>query len=511
MKLFLSRNYPVVCMMLVMVLIYTPWMGRGYVNLEYPFSMAARALSDSIYAGQMDTYFADQANPLGYSFLLAIIYKIFGYHDWFWLAKLPSLCGSLMILVSGWMLTRDRWQIRRSLFYFWSSLVILHPMIIAFGTAATADVLPVGLLLLAIAIAFKSADNGIGSKFFAALLFGFAIIIKFNTVYFAGAFLAVALLKHLKKSSSVASISRDVAIYASFPLITLVTYIVWLNAKYGIFVSNRLAGGSPNFLNVSIWLLTFGKYVSFLGLIIGFFPFVMILNKTRQSSVLIKNMVIMVGSVLIGWFVFSWRIMGEMDFGSGLYFVANISRVLETFGFLSGVYLCMFVFRRIRNHDRVIEILVSGLAPYLILISATRPSQRYLIYAIPIVLLLLVDGSNVLNAKLRNLTLGSTALGFAAVSILGMSYLRAQGNAAENMAIWMEQNRLIGQSSASPIVVHAGQHFYGITSGEIKYEVIQTSLKGEKLIEERILHREPMNVLGKITRVYVLRELPKVP
>ena len=119
--------------------------------------------------------------------------------------------------------------------------------------------------------------------------------------------------------------------------------------------------------------------------------------------------------------------------------------------------------------------------------------------------------SNVLSSKFRILTMGLTLLGFSAVSLLGMSYLRAQGNASENMAVWMEQNRVINQSSASPIGVHAGQHFYGITSSEIKYEVIQTSLEGEKLIKERILHREPMNVLGQITRVYVLRELPKVP
>ncbi|CAB4751195.1 MAG: hypothetical protein F2712_00850 [Actinobacteria bacterium] len=511
MKLFLRRNSPVLYMMLAMVVLYAPWMGRGYVNLEYPFSMAARALSDSRYAGQIDTYFAVQANPLGYSFVLAIIYKIFGYHDWFWLAKLPSLCGALMILVSGWMLTRDRWQSRRSLFYIWCGLVILHPMIIAFGTAATADVLPVGLLMLAIAIAIKSADNEIVSKIVAALLFGFSIIVKYNSVYFAGAFLAVAFLKRSKKSTSVTLISRDVAIFASFPLITLVTYIVWLNAKFNVFVSNGLAGGSPNFFNVLNWSLTFGKYLSFLGLFIGIFPLVMILNETRQSSERLKKLVIMVGLVLIGWFVLSWRVMGEMDFGGGFYIASNRSRILETFGFLSGVFVCLFVFRQFRNHDRVTEVLISGLAPYLLLISASRPSQRYLIYIVPISLLLLIYVSDVLSAKLRNLTLGLTALGFAAVSLLGMSYLRAQGNASENMAVWMEQNRVIDQSSASPIGVHAGQHFYGITSSEIKYEVIQTSLEGEKLITERILHREAMNVLGKITRVYVLRELPKIP
>jgi len=124
---------------------------------------------------------------------------------------------------------------------------------------------------------------------------------------------------------------------------------------------------------------------------------------------------------------------------------------------------------------------------------------------------LLVDASNALRSKLRNVTLGLTVLGFAAVSLLGMSYLRGQGNASENMAVWLESNQVIGQTSASPIAVHAGQHFYGVTSNETRYEVIQTSLEGEKLIKERILHREPMNVLGKITRVYVLREVPKAP
>ena len=511
MKLFLKRNSPVFYMLLVMVVLYAPWMGRGYVNFEYPFSMAARALSDSRYSAQMDVYFANQANPLGYSFVLAIIYKVFGYHDWFWLAKLPSLCGALMILISGWILTRDRWQSRRSLFYFWSSLVILHPMILAFGTAATADVLPVGLLMLALAIAMKPSDNEIGSNFVAALLFGFAIIVKYNTVYFGGAFLAVALLKRSRENYSVATVFRDVAIFASFPLITLVSYIAWLNTKFDIFISNGLAGGSPNFFNVSLWSLTFGKYLSFLGIFIGFLPLVMILKETRRSSERISNIVIMVGSVLIGWFVISWRVMGEMDFGGGFYFASNRSRVLETFGLFSGVFFCVFIFKRFRKHDRLIEVLLSGLVPYLILISASRPTQRYLIFVVPVVLLLLIDASIVLSAKLRNLTLGLTMLGFAAVSLLGMSYLRALGNAWENMAVWMEQNRVIDQSSAPSIGVHAGQHFYGLTSNEIKYEVIATSLDGEKLLKERVLHREPMNVLGKITRVYVLREVPKAP
>lgn len=511
MKQFIKRNSPVFYMLLTMIVLYAPWMGRGYVNIEYPFSMAARALSDSRYAGQIDTYFAVQANPLGYSFVLAIIYKIFGYHDWFWLAKLPSLCGAMMIIVSGWILTRDRWHGRQSLFYFWSSLIILHPMVVAFGTAATADVLPVGLMMLALALAIKSKDNEIGSKFFAALLFGFAIIVKYNTVYFGGAFLFVAIVGEYGIKRTAQFFLRDVLIFVLVPFVILASYVWWSYDRYGVFISNRLTDTKPNFFDITSWSLTFGKYLSFLGLFIGFFPIVLSLNETRLYSERIKNILIMVGSVLIGWFVLSWRVMGEMDFGGGFYFATNSSRVLETFGLLSGMYFCRFVFKQFRNRDRLIKVILSGLAPYLISISASRPTQRYLIFAVPIVLLLLIDASNISSARLRKLTFGSTAIGFAAVSLVGMSYLRAQGNASEHMAVWMEQNYVIDQTSAFPIAVHAGQHFYGLTPNEIRYEVVQTSLEGEKLIKERVLHREPMNVLGRITRVYVLREIPKAP
>ena len=198
MNLFLRRNAPVFYMLLAMIVLYAPWMGRGYVNLEYPFSMAARGLSDSRFADQVDSYLGMQANPLGYSFVLAAIYKIFGYHDWFWLAKLPSLCGALMIIVSGWMLTRDRWQDRRSLFYFWSSLITLNPLFVAFATSSTADVLHIGLLMMAIAIAMEYRNESWIRPFIASIIFGLAVITKFIPIYFGLAFIAIAVLDKSK-------------------------------------------------------------------------------------------------------------------------------------------------------------------------------------------------------------------------------------------------------------------------------------------------------------------------
>ena len=509
MNLFLRRNAPVFYMLLAMIVLYAPWMGRGYVNLEYPFSMAARGLSDSRFADQLDVYFGVQANPLGYSFVLAAIYKIFGYHDWFWLAKLPSLCGALMIIVSGWMLTRDRWHGRRSLFYFWSSLIILHPMIIAFGTSATPDVLPVGLLMLSLAIAFKSADDQISRKFVAALLFGLAIIVKYNSAYFGLAFIYIAVFRENRVKRSSGHIRRDIAIFALVPFAILASYIVWSNARYGVFISNRFARHKPNFLDGAVWAFTFGKYLSFIGIFIGFIPILIIAKQSRTIFERLKCVVVIIATLLFGWLVLCRKTIGEMNFGYA--FGSLDLRMLETFGLISGVCFCLYALKQVANRDRLSQLLICGLAPYLLLVSASLPTQRYLIFAVPVVSLLVVDALKIFSTRARDLCVGITVLGFAAVSLLGASYLRAQGNASENMAVWMKNRNLLGQTAAFPIAIHAGQHFFRIQGIETKYEVVQTTIDGEKLIKEKILHREPMNVLGKITRVYVLRELPKTP
>ena len=486
-------------------------MGRGYVNLEYPFSMAARALADPSQSGLIDSYFAVQANPLGYSFVLALLYKIVGYHDWFWLAKLPSLCGGLMIIVSGWILTRERWANTRSLFYFWSGLVILNPLIIAFATASTADVLPVGLLMLAIALASEFTNGTLISRFSAALIFGLAVIVKYNSAYFGIAFLVIAFLSNRGKQKRISLIFKDILLLVIPLVLILSSYIWWSNNKYQVFISNRLSDTRPNFLNLSNWFLTSGKYLSFLGICAGVIAVVVCYHRFRLAKSKVLLLALVIATPFFGWAVLSNLVMGEMDFGGGFPFDTSVRRAIETFGLVSGVALCVVIYGQIRGPNKLHKTLISGLLPYFVLISASRPTQRYLIYAIPIVLLLLVDDAGSLSKRLRNSAFGVTLLGFAAVSLLGMSYLRAQGNAAEHMAVWMEKNEVINESAAGILGVHAGQHFYDLVPKQTKYEVVATTLEGEKAITEKILHREPMNVLGKITRVYVLRELPKAP
>ena len=494
-----------------MLVLYTPWMGRGYVNLEYPFSMAARALADPSQSGLIDSYFAVQANPLGYSFVLALLYKIVGYHDWFWLAKLPSLCGGLMIIVAGWMLTRERWANTRSLFYFWSGLIILNPLIIAFATASTADVLPVGLLMLAIAIAMERRNKTLWRPLVAALVFGLAVIMKYMPAYFGAAFLALVIIRDDKEvNKSKQTIAREIAVYLFVPGAILAFYIWWVNTKYSVFISSGFVDGRPNFSNLEKLLVTLGKYISFLGLCVGVVPLILIFKRYKNSSIQIFLSLFFLVTVVLG-FLLSGIAVDEMDFGGGFPLSILWLRIIQTIGFSSGVVFLSLILSSLRGRGRFHKVLLFGMIPSLIMISTTLPTQRYIIILIPPVLLLIIDAAGSLSKRVRNSAFGVTLLGFAAVSLLGMSYLRAQGNAAEHMAVWMEKNEVINESAAGILGVHAGQHFYDLVPKETKYEVVATTLEGEKAITEKILHREPMNVLGRITRVYVLRELPKAP
>ena len=496
-------------MLLAMIVLYAPWMGRGYVNLEYPFSMAARGLSDSRFADQVDSYLGMQANPLGYSFVLAAIYKIFGYHDWFWLAKLPSLCGALMIIVSGWMLTRDRWQNRRSQFYFWSSLVTLNPLFVAFGTSSTADVLHIGLLMMAIAIAMENQNHSWIRPFFASMIFGLAIITKFIPIYFCFAFIAIAVLDKSKLQRTPKHICRDIAMYVLVPGAILFFYILWLKIRYSVFISSGFRNGRPEF-GLQKFLVTLCKYLVFVGLCCGSVSLVIMIKGIKDRKKLVLGFLLLTLITFFGAYVSTIR-LAEMDFGEGFSFGVNILRAIHTVGFIVGFSAVPILLKSINSPDRLQKVLSFGIVPTFLMISLSSPAQRYVMILIPPALILLVDASSRLTLKLRVLTLGVTALGFAVVSFVGVSYLRAQGNAAENMAVWMKNSGVIEQSAAGAIFPHAKQHFYGFNPSEILYDVTKTSLEGEKLIKERILHREPMNVLGKITRVYVLYELPKTP
>jgi hypothetical protein len=348
-------------------------------------------------------------------------------------------------------------------------------------------------------------------QLFSAVLFGLSLVSKYNSVYFGLLFVSSFYFVALKTHDRILIWLKRICVFLVIPATILGTYLSWSYLRFDVFISNRLDQTRPDFTNIAEWAQTFGKYTAFLGLFCCLIPIVIFIKQTKFSKITSKQLIFFLLFLGIGWYLSKPLSDGEMNFGGGFNFSPKFARALEIFGFINGVAIFQIVWRQMRSRNRLTQVLMAGLGPYLVLISASRPAQRYLIYAIPIVLLIMVEALDELPKRLKYFAVGSTALGFAAVSLLGMSYLTSQGNASEEMAVWVEENNLISQTSAGAISPHAGQHFWGIKTTEIRYEIIAVTQATESQVQERVLHREPMKVLGRVTRVYLLRELPKAP
>lgn len=132
MKLFLRRNAPLFYALGAMLALYIPWLNRGYNNFEYPFVLAGRALAFSADADLINAYWPDIANPLGYSFVLSLVYKVFGFSDSFWISRLPALFGAALVMISGWAIGNSIWSQKKNLFYIWATLLVFQPMFMVF-------------------------------------------------------------------------------------------------------------------------------------------------------------------------------------------------------------------------------------------------------------------------------------------------------------------------------------------------------------------------------------------
>ena len=493
-----------------MLALYIPWLNRGFNNYEYPFVFAGRALAFSSDSNLINGYFGIVANPLGYSLTLSTFYRVFGFNDGFWFARLPALLGALLVLLSGWLITKSMWHGKRHFFYIWVTLLVLQPMFMVFSTSGTADILPIGLLMLAIALAVGDTERKLAHKVLIGVMFGFGVIIQYNTAYFGLALVAAALLRDPASTSKKNKKIRDVLIYILAPAVILSAYLYWSHSRYGIFISSRLELSQPNFFDVTSLTKNFTKYLSFFGLFLGFLPLTIVIVKCRSSVAILKWFGVAVLLILIGWFS-SGSYVGEMSFG--LMFETRyqiLFRLIETLGFVLGGLFVISILMTRWSTSRIKMTILSGLVPYLFLISASYPSQRYLAFAIPGALLLLTDAMQTLSKRMRILLIGSTVIVFASTSFLGLSYLTGQGNASENMAVWVKENNLISQTASGVISPHAGQHFWGVKKTDLRYEIIAVTPATESRVNG-ILHREPMKVLGRVTRIYLLQEMSNCP
>lgn len=484
----------------VVVVGHALFLNAAPVNLEFAFQEAAKTLATPDYSEGADRYFTYQANPLGFSLLTAGLWKLTHLPPSFWSPRLLSLAGAIAVLYSGYQWFRLFRPGAIQLFNLWAAVTALCPLMWIYTGRGTADVLPAGLVCLAITWCCQ-ARGRLAWHLLAANCFVLASIVKFNALLVGVGFLYLV----YREPGSLRERVRNAACYALLPTAALIVYFTWLYARFNIFLLNTQFQTIHNpVAHVHHYWAVLGLYVSYLAMLPGLLTLRPLLLLKALPSTRAKMAAMLAGlalSVVLG-VALSTADIGEMKFGGFDYLLPPL-----VFASLRGACLVLgaaivaeMLYRAWAKHDELSGLLVAAVIPFLLISSGSRPAQRYLLICLPLVLFYLTA---LTPRSLRRATQGlgwSSALVFTGLSAVGCWYTLAQGNAAERTATWIAEHGLLAETAPGVIEGHAGYHFPAQPAASPLYRVVEHHAAGA-------LHEEPVYVLGRHIRSYYVTPL----
>ena len=181
--------------------------------------------------------------------------------------------------------------------------------------------------------------------------------------------------------------------------------------------------------------------------------------------------------------------LGEMDFGSFQQFLGNeIILLIKIIGFWNFLLCCQAFWK-----DEESRILLLTILGYILLLSLTRPANRYLIFVVPFWAILVCQ-----HISLSRMFWGGYVSVLAGLNLFATLYQVSNATASANMADWAIQND-VRINLGGILHSHVGDFsHYDPNSPLVVF------LAGAQV--GRILHEEPVHVLGFPIRSYVLTD-----
>ena len=427
-------------------------LNTGFVNQEFAFSDAARSLAGLDDGRGLARYWEYQANPLGYSFVASLFMRLWPPAslgstgpDAFWVARLPALMGMVLLLFGGWWLMRQQPAERRGGFAIWAGLATLNPLVWLYAGKATADVLPTGIAMVALAVAW-SAQGRPWRHLVAVLLLASAALIKYNSLLLVGGLVAVVLFERGRPRKAALA-----AAYVVIPAACLLAYVRTVQQSQWV-VSPALRAMLRVDDPVGHWPDVFGMYVSYLTMLCGFLGLLPLIVLWRRRTLAPAVATTAVACAIFAWLRLRSFRLGEMDYGAFNHLLPGaLLDLVRVAGLAVGVALGAWIIHEaVVKRDRLALMIAAAVVPYLVIASLTRPTQRYLLPILPLVLLFLVVApGRGLEPVVRGLAGGSMAV-FAAASLVGSLYLASEGQAGQGMARWIVEHGAESQVASDP-------------------------------------------------------------
>lgn len=425
------------------------------VNLEFAFADAALYFQRGD-ASLIAEYFSLQANTVAIPFGVAHVARLFGDASLLGTARALSLCGVPLL---AWGLYRLCRQLGRTDADKVSLYVTLNPLVWIYASRATADFLPVALGVLA--VSFLS-DATLGGRRVAggALLLGLAAVMKYHAVFL----LLFAAALTLGRGRS-AITPRVVAVVLTAMSAPLIAYLIAAHEAFGFWVTPPEFQSKHQFSSLGVLsnAICYAGYLTLLA-----WPTVALLPEWRsfirrnwRPALAALVILPVAGALLI-------TDNGEMNMGPLDRWVSPEGRTALFTLFAAGMALPLLAGRVDgRPPDSASRALWMAAACFLLILSFTRPAQRYLLFIIPFVVLA-IPATFFSNRRLFHATL----ILFCAANAFADASRWCTGTAAERMVREVQSRGLMERTDPGAVLPHAGSPFFRAQRGQLAFTIV---------------------------------------
>ena len=396
------------------VLTHLLYINTPFVNHEWTQRLGIQAALRSD-PTLLDTYFGLQTNTLIYSFVSGLALPLLG--DSFAAYRVFSLIGGILLLA---LLARRKMP-------FLVLIVGLNPLIWIYTGRALPELISVGLMLLAMDMPRSGIKAGLVGALSAA--------IKPNSIVVCGSHWGVRWAHGLYKQRALEW--RDPILLAG--VVAVAGFVVFLVAYYlatGVWIvpDKFQAGLAPSYDSAVNNIFSYGFYLGAM--------FVLTVPFHVRNTPWRWQLAMVVVSVLLAM---SNQNLGEMNFGSFNYvFGADLIFVIKVVGFWNFL-ICIFHFWK-KDESRVTLVTILF---YIVFLSFSRPTQRYLIFVIPLWATLICR-----HIELRQILRWGYLSMLVGLNIVATMFQVSNAVASERIAEWSRENDIFIR--ASIIYSHVG-------------------------------------------------------
>lgn len=421
------------------------------VNLEFTFVDAANYFK-TLNPILIHQFFYYEANTLGVPYLAHCISSFFPKIEMLVLIRVINLVG--LILMSIGIINICRFLNKKN-YVGILILLILNPLMWTYAGRATSDFLPMSLGIFSISLALGPSNFSF-KLIFAALSFAFSSILKYHSLVLLVFWYALLSYKYTPKF-----ILKRIMFISIIAISILAYYLLTIKKNFGFWIT-PIKFQHQFEMTISNVLNNFILYTGFLGLLVLPTSFI-----SKDFIFYLKKFWKKFLFVLLILFFFSSTLLadrGELNFGPLDAYLGEKFRIL----ILSLLIFIPLFFMMIPDKDRKFRWRIGASIFFvLLLLSSSRPAQRYLLFVIPFFIFFIPDTI----LKSRVVIFSSALLFFMTNSFIELSRY-ATGSASELMVNKLSIEGMLQQTNPGIIEAHVGDKFFDSRDVRKSYIVV---------------------------------------